>query len=462
MKPQSLIRRIMSLVLTAEFLCAIAFSGTALWHERRSRMRALDVMVQGRSDSLLGAIQDAEDPEDNVIVDPLELEVPSSDIYAVYNQGGRILGSSKNAPNAPVERGYAGLSDRFVGGRAYRVLERDALRVIDRAENGGIGLRRPVTIVYGTPLAPVQHQIREAARFYGLMSVALIAMTAAVIILSLRKVLYPIEELAIRAGNVSKTSLRFEAPESALRVRELAPLAKTLSDTMTSLRNAFEHEQRFVGDAAHELKTAVAVVRSTIQVLSMRSRSSEEYAQGLERLLQDNQRVEDLVSQMLTLARMEQSTELETVTIDFGEVVRLTIDKLASFAEAHSVVVKLEAETGILVRLPSENADVLLSNLIVNAVQHSDAGSEVRVELRRETGRAVLRVRDSGTGIAASALPHIFERFYREDSSRSRDTGGAGLGLAISKSIVQSAHGTISVESTRGVGTLVVVSLGLA
>jgi signal transduction histidine kinase len=172
----------------------------------------------------------------------------------------------------------------------------------------------------------------------------------------LRNVLHPIEELAVHAGNVSKDSLYFEAPESALRVRELAPLARTLSETIGSLRKAFENEQRFVGDAAHELKTAVAVVRSTIQVLMMRSRSQKEYTVGLERLLQDNQRVEDLVARMLTLARMDQQSETETSTADLVEAVEVSFGNLASYAEAHSVTLKFRAEGGVMVHLSAEKA----------------------------------------------------------------------------------------------------------
>jgi signal transduction histidine kinase len=108
-----------------------------------------------------------------------------------------------------------------------------------------------------------------------------------------------------------------------------------------------------------------------------------------------------------------------------------------------------------------EKAEVLISNLIVNAIQHSTAGAEVRVTVEQRAGEALLQVRDTGAGIAEEALPHIFERFYREDSSRSRDTGGAGLGLAICKSIVRSAGGTISMESTPGVQTVANISFSL-
>ena len=451
----------MLVVLSAELLCAIAFSGTALWHERHARIRAFDVMLQGRSDSLLGAIQDAEDPDDNVTIDPVELKVPDVDVYAVYNQGGRLLGASKDAPVELTTRRTSGFSERIWNGRRYRVFQRDAMRIIDRPENGGVGLRRPVTIMYAAPTAHVWHEIFEAASFYVGVSILLLAITAGFLVVSLRNVLRPIEELAVHAGNVSKDSLYFEAPESALRVRELAPLARTLSDTISSLRKAFENEQRFVGDAAHELKTAVAVVRSTIQVLMMRSRSQQEYTEGLDRLLQDNQRVEDLVARMLTLARMEQQAGIEAVATDLGEAVRVALGNLGSYAEARSVTLTLKAEAGIFVHLSMEKAEVLVSNLIVNAIQHSAAGAEVGVEVERAGNRAVIRVRDTGTGIAMEALPHIFERFYREDSSRSRETGGAGLGLAICKSIVQAAGGTIIVESTPGVGTVATASFSL-
>src|SRR5579875_3589080 len=104
MKNRSLARRAVATVIVVELLCAIAFAGTALWHERRTRLRAFDVMLQGRSDSLLGAVQDAEDPEDNVTIDPVELKVPAEDVYAVYNKGGRLVGTSPQAPEAVIAR----------------------------------------------------------------------------------------------------------------------------------------------------------------------------------------------------------------------------------------------------------------------------------------------------------------------------------------------------------------------
>jgi len=461
MKSQSIIRRTMLLVLATELLCALVFSGSALWHEWHTRMHAFDVTLNGRCDSILGAAQDAEDPGDSIRIDPADIKIPSSDVYAVYDGGGQLIGSSPNAPAALINRSREGFSDRHLDGRDYRVYEHTALKVIDRDENDGAGVKRSLTILYAAPTAHIWHEIMEAAGFYTLTGLALMAATALLLIMLLRRVLHPIEELATRAAGVSKEALHFEAPASALQVKELAPLAQVLSNTVSRLRRAFENEQRFVGDAAHELKTAVAVVRSTIQVLAMRSRSTVEYTQGLDRLLQDNQRVEDLVSRMLTLARMEQQSDPEDIVTDLGDAVSKAIHNLASFAETRSVSILSATEANVRVRLSTEKAEVLISNLIVNAVQHSTAGAQVRVTVEQRAGKALLQVRDTGAGIAEEALPHIFERFYREDSSRSRDTGGAGLGLAICKSIVHSAGGTISMESTPGVETVAHVSFSL-
>jgi signal transduction histidine kinase len=462
MKTISIVRRATATVLGIELFCAICFAGTAIWHEREIRFRALDVTLQGRSDSLIGAVQDAEDPEDRVKVDPTEFSPSPADIYAVYSQDHRLVGSSTSTcPEVIVERGDGVRSIR-AGGHRYRVLERQALRIIDREETGGVGLRRPVTVIYAIRTDHLWHGVMEAARFDVLLSLGLLGLTAFAIVYLLQRLLRPLQELASGAASIDAASLQFDAPESALNARELKPLAEALSQAMARLRLAFEAERRFISDAAHELKTAVAVVRSSIQVVSMRTRTVEEYQIGLDRILSDNQRVEDLVSSMLTLAYFESDGLVENVLIDLGQEVNSVRQDISPYAESCGVAVILHSETGICVRLARPAIHVLASNLIMNAVQHSSAGSEVLVTVgREETGErlVVLAVEDHGAGISPESLPHVFERFFREDSSRSRNTGGAGLGLAICKNIVEKAGGTIQIQSVKGQGTTVRVSL---
>ena len=301
MKTRSLVRRAVVAVLLIESTCAVGFSGVALWHERRTHLRAFAVLLQGRADSLLGAVQDAEDPEDNVEVDPAELKLPGEDTYAVYNQGGRMLGSSGRPDPRLIARTADGFRVERVGGQAYGVLQREALRIIDRDEHDGVGLRRPVTIVYAAPMRHIQHAIWEAAEFYAALGVALVLGTTVLLLLAVKRLFEPLQQLAGAAGAVNAVSMRFEAPAGAAQVRELQPLVGALEEAMVRLREAFKAQHRFVGDAAHELKTAVAVVRSTVQLTMLRERTGEEYREGLARVLADNERVETLVARMLTL-----------------------------------------------------------------------------------------------------------------------------------------------------------------
>lgn len=463
MKDRSLARQILTIVLAAQLPCAFTLSGIAVLNEAHSRLRALDVSLQGRSDSLLGAIQDAEDANATVRIDPAELNLPAEGVFAVYNQGGSLLGGSSIAPEPLITRGQDGYRTVRFGGIRYRLLQREALRVIDRAEFGGTGLQRPVTILYAAPETHVWHEIVEAVS-YSLFAIFLATgFTIAFVVMFLKRALRPITELAAAAGQVSAPALRFEAPGSVLRVRELRPLAQVLTDSLTGLREAFEREHRFVGNAAHELKTAIAVVRSSIQLLMLKRRSTDQYVAGLERVLEDNLRVEALVGKMLELARAEEKDALDSQETDFCAVVGHTLEELRPLAEEQGVTVYTDCSQDAMVRLCEERARVLISNLVLNAIQHSQAGQSVAVSVHRQPpGSVVLEVADTGAGIGAEALPHIFERFYREDRSRSRDTGGAGLGLSICKSIVEAAGGTIRATSFPKSGTTIRVVFSAA
>jgi signal transduction histidine kinase len=453
-------------VLLIEFLCAVGFVSSAVWHEWRSRMRALDVSLEGRADSLIGAVQDAEDPESNVTVNPDEFTAPHGDVFAVFNSSGRLIGRSGDTVPDFMVRQKDGFRDARIGGHRFRVLQREALRIIDRDETHGVGIRRPFTVVYATTTNHLWHEAVEATRFYVLVIVGLLCATALVLIWLLRRLLAPLEQLAVSASRITTDALAFDPPPAATRVAELVPLVQALTAMVSRVREAFERQHRFINDAAHELKTSVAVVRSSIQVLGMRNRTADEYRQGLDDVLSDNERVEGLVRQMLALASFEDRSGAPHGECNLAEEVQSAATSLRSFAELQGVTVRCALQEAVA-GLSADAARTLASNLILNALQHSHSGSEVVVSVdlapssltSAEPQWARLEVRDSGSGIAPENLDRIFERFFREDSSRSRATGGAGLGLAICKSIVKAADGTIDVVSELGKGTVVTVTL---
>jgi signal transduction histidine kinase len=277
----------------------------------------------------------------------------------------------------------------------------------------------------------------------------------------LHRGLEPMRQLAAEAENISIHRWSFQPPESAVETRELAPLAFALGAAMQRLEASFTQQRRFVSDAAHELKTAVAVVKSSLQLLTMRQRTTEEYEAGVEVSLADCERMEEIVARMLTLARAEQPAiaELGLATSDLAEAAATTAQHFQSMAEVRSVTLALAASQPVFVPLSIEECALLCSNLLLNALQHSPPQTEVKVRLLPEAAWVELRIEDRGDGIEPGLLPHVFERFSRGDPSRSRNTGGTGLGLAICKAIVDKGGGTIALESHLGEGTIAIVRL---
>jgi signal transduction histidine kinase len=471
LQPRSIAFRLIVAVLAVELLSAVLVVVLSFGYERHIHFRAFDVMLHGRADSILGAVQDADDPGDNVMLDQADLHIPPDDVYEVRDANGRLLGRSSNwdgpgswqAPGNPQgeehDRGHGGphpwddMARLTVNGRHYRVLRIQGARTVDPGEHGG--KLRQVTVIYGAPTARVWESINGAVEFYALGSLFLLLVTGPLIAWLLHHGLHPLRQLAALAAQISVDSWQFSPPASARTTPELAPLTSALESALQRLERSFLQQRTFVSDAAHELKTAVAVVKSSLQLLNMKPRSVKDYQAGLERCLADSQRLEALVADMLALARAESTAPTSDTqpSANFSECIRQTVAQFETVAALRNVQVSIAASNPAELPISMAPADctLLISNLLLNALQHSPAESTVEISLTLDTAEekrtAVLTIQDHGDGIRAQALPHIFDRFYRGDPSRTRNTGGTGLGLAIAKAIVQKAGGSIELAS---------------
>jgi signal transduction histidine kinase len=461
MKSYSITHRLITTVLLAELLSALSISTAAMLYERHQRFRSFDIMLRGRADSLLGAVQDAEDTQDNVMLDGTEVNLPAEDIYQVQEASGRVLGHSPNW-SGPGPGLLAGKTGKFlklaIHGTHYRALRIEGLRIVDPGDKGG-GIPRRVSIFYGSPIDGVWKDIWGAVGFYAATSLALLAVSGMLIFWLLNRGLAPLRELASAAAGVSVDSWNFVPPQRTRMIRELAPLTVALETVLTGLEHSFMQQRRFVGDAAHELKTAVAVLKSSLQLLTLKQRTALEYERGIERCQLDCDRLEDAVAKMLTLARVETTTELPSsrFTTDLAHTLRQVSQQFESMAELKRLRILVSAPDAVTVDVDPEQLQLLCSNLLLNALQHSPAGSAIRVFVRQDEMGTELDIEDDGDGIAAQDLPHIFDRFYRGDPSRSRNTGGTGLGLAICKAIASRWQSTIEIASALGIGTRVMV-----
>ena len=461
MKRYSLRRRLIAAVLLLECALVAGLSGASLLYLWREHMRSFDVMVRGRADSLLGQVHDAEDAGDNVAINAEALDLRGLDLWMARDEGGRVLAQSTGWNGDALSSFGANQAahDFRVQGKMFRGLALHGVRQID-AEDSSPGIARPVTIFYAAPLAPVDEAIWRAARFMAMASSLLLLLTAGGLALLLRRGLAPLEELSEAAAEMTPSHPRFHAPKSAHSTAELAVLAGALESATRRLEEAFVQQQVFVNDAAHELKTAVTIIKSSLQLLASRPRSTQEYARGLETCMADCARMEDLVQRMLQLARFEREPASGSVHCDLAEVARDVAAQMERLAEIREVAVTVHAPDSVTAPLEEGACASLLANLLLNAVQHTPAGSSVTVTIVAAAD-ITIEVRDTGRGIAPEDLPHLFERFWRGDHSRARSTGGAGLGLSICKAIVDSCGGTIAVNSRLGEGTCVTVRLPL-
>jgi signal transduction histidine kinase len=460
MSSYSLTRRMIFIVLAVQLLGVLAISGLAFVYERHERFHAFEMMLRGRADALLGAVQDAEDAGDNVMLDGSEINFPADDIYFVEDASGRVLGHSPswNGPDNGLRAANLGRAVRLaVNHKHYRAIRIQGVRIVDPGDKGG-GIPRHVTIYYGSPSDRVWNNIWRTVGFYAITSMGLLAVSGFFIYWLMQRGLAPLHALAAEADRVTVDSWNFVPPPRARMVKELAPLTTALETVLARLERSFAQQQRFVGDAAHELKTAVAVQKSSLQLLTLKQRTVEEYESGIERSLLDCERLEDAVGKMLTLARLETPAPAPSTAADLALSLRRVADVLQPMAELKRQRIEIAAEEGVMVVVEPEQLQLLYSNLLLNALQHSPAGGVVRVVVRRN---GELAIEDDGDGIAREDLPYVFERFYRGDPSRSRNTGGTGLGLSICKAIVTRYQGTITIESRPQAGTRVNVRFPL-
>jgi signal transduction histidine kinase len=461
MKTTSLTRQLTMTVLLLELLSFGVLVSAAILYEEHTHFRAFDVMLRGRADSLLGAVQDADDAADNVMMDLTGLDVPKEDLYRVEDEKGRILGESarKGWENALPPEGR--IVATMVDGRNYRVIRIRGVRVVDPGEHGGVP--HQISVIYGVQTGHVWHQIFEAVRFYAVASLIALGLTALAMAWMMRRGLEPLYELAAKAERLSATHLQFEAPSAAKEVRELRPLSLALESALARLDRSFRQQKRLTSDAAHELKTDVAIAKSSLQLLTMRPRTVEEYQRGLERCLEDNARIEKTVQDMLTLARVDHRQSPVNDGMPLQCAMRLVLEKGVEQSEAlaqlRQIRVLLSAMADPIVGIEERDGLLLCSNLLLNALQHSPPGSTVRVSLGADEQEMTLTISDEGPGIATKDLVHVFEPFYRSDDSRDRKSGGTGLGLSICKAICERVKGSISlVNGARG-GALATVRL---
>ena len=226
---------------------------------------------------------------------------------------------------------------------------------------------------------------------------------------------------------------------------------------LTPVQEAFERQNAFVADASHELRTPLAVIRANAEFLQEREPASEEASE----IVSETDRLASLVDSLLAVARGDTNGAVAYDELDLGAVVEGSAASMRSLATERGIALDVSAAPELRIRGSREQLRQLVVILVDNALRYTGAGGQVEVNVARRDGSAVVAVTDTGIGIPPDALGQVFERFYRADEARTRDSGGAGLGLAIARKLVDEHGGRIAAESTPGEGSTFTVTLPL-
>jgi signal transduction histidine kinase len=239
---------------------------------------------------------------------------------------------------------------------------------------------------------------------------------------------------------------------------ELAGLVTTLNRLLDRLDRSFVSLRQFAADVSHELQTPLTVMKSALDNARRSPRSTAAESQVIEDLAEEVTNMSAVITSLRTLALADASLPKErTEAVNLSSIIDEAVELITALGESRSVTVTAHVEPGVTVRGDPVRLKQILLNLGDNAVKYTPADGHVTIDLASDADEAVIRVTDTGKGISAEHVPHIFERFYRADSSRG--AGGTGLGLAIVKRVVEVHRGTIDVESVEGRGARFTVRL---
>jgi heavy metal sensor kinase len=279
-----------------------------------------------------------------------------------------------------------------------------------------------------------------------------------------RRALHPVDEITRTARSISVESLsqRLTVPQSA---DELQRLSETLNEMIERLEAAFQRITQFTADASHELRTPLALMRTTAELALRQDQDPHERQEALQQILAEVERTSQLVENLLWVARTDSGgARLMKERVDLAESAREACAQAAPLAHVKQIHLesRLAEQAGIVVEGDRQALRRLFLILIDNAVKYTPRGGKVEVVLHRRDGLAIGEVKDDGVGIPQTDLPHVFERFYRVDKARSREEGGAGLGLAIGRWITEAHNGRIFAESDVEKGSTFRIELPLA
>ncbi len=355
-----------------------------------------------------------------------------------------------------------------INGRFIRITRADGKRIFvsgppKDASFDPVRVPAPALIEVAAPYNQIEAVLRGLLLTFALGLPLIVAVAIGGGYVLVRRALRPVDEIRQKAAQITSRNLSERLPVVHTG-DELERLATDLNHMIERLEESFQQINRFSADASHELRTPLTVLQGELEAMAEKEHNlPAEVRDTIGSALEETQRLAKIVESLLAISRLEAGeARVQPVRLDFAELVRTTADQMRLLAEEKHISLNCDGTKPVQIEADPARLKQVVVNLLDNAIKYTPERGSVIATVHSQDSRAVLEVADSGLGISASDLPHIFDRFYRADKARSRQMGGAGLGLSIVRSICTAHGGQVTVTSTEGHGSLFRIELPLA
>jgi heavy metal sensor kinase len=308
-------------------------------------------------------------------------------------------------------------------------------------------------IEVGAPYHPIENTLHGLLLLFAVILPVALTLAIGGGYVLMKRALQPVDQITRAAESITSRNLaeRLPIPNTG---DEVERLSATLNRMIERLEHSFRQIAQFTADASHELRTPLTILRGELEVALRRDALTAEAREVIESVLEETERLSKTVEHLMILSRFDSGElKLRRSSFDLASLCRETVEQMNLLAEDKGIQLECFASERVEVNADPLRVRQVLINLVDNAIKYTLAGGRVSITVAHEADQAVIEVADTGPGIPAEALPHIFDRFYRVDKARARAAGGSGLGLAIAKSICELHGGRIKVESQVGKGT---------
>ncbi|MEY4491990.1 MAG: hypothetical protein RL085_401 [Actinomycetota bacterium] len=465
---------------------SVALIGLLLVVSSMGTMALLRTYLQQNTDTLLTSTAATLSNEDPLLLEVRlathEVTLPRlpSDYYIAYldSTGSLLIGLVSSANGKSDVPNLSGLSLPYVkatGGMPFEV------EVNSKYADKRLGNWRMVALPLSNQGGSVVVALPEASNAgliaqYGAIGtgfgVLLLLLSAGAIWITITSALRPLREVErtaamVAAGDTSQRLVeRDKSTEIGRLNASLNSMLDSVDDAMTSRNNTVDQMRRFVSDASHELRTPLVTLRGYAELYRIGAlKKKADIDEAMQRIESESLRMTELVENLLALARMDESAPLAKQQTNLVELASISARDSAAIGSKNKIVIvdidgkKLAKDAVVMAAVDASSMRQVLTNLLVNAAKFSKPRGQIEIALAENSGRVVLEVRDHGEGIPAALREKVFERFFRADNSRNRETGGSGLGLSIVKNIVTRHGGEIKALETPGGGATFRVTL---